>query len=130
MWFYKHGFKYSFNSNLIFRFQFDLTLFYSFSHWNHSLYFHYGKIYTRKNIYQDVQKVILYFETKNFFLDFPGGLVVNTPCFSCRRHRFNSWSGKFLLLFGMVKKKKKSKKPREFTFFKKMPLTSSFLIKI
>ena len=25
--------------------------------------------------------------------DFPGGPVVKTPCFQCRGHRFDSWSG-------------------------------------
>ena len=25
--------------------------------------------------------------------DFPGGPVVKTPCFHCRGHRFDPWSG-------------------------------------
>ena len=28
--------------------------------------------------------------------DFPGGLVVKTPCFHCKGHRFNAWLGNFL----------------------------------
>ena len=30
---------------------------------------------------------------KHQFWDFPGGWVVKTPCFPCRRHGFHSWSG-------------------------------------
>ena len=31
---------------------------------------------------------------KSVFGDFPGGPVVQTPCFHCRGHGFDSWSGK------------------------------------
>ena len=39
--------------------------------------------------------------------DFPGGSVVKTPCFHCRGHGFNPWSGNFRMLRGVAKKKKK-----------------------
>ena len=42
--------------------------------------------------------------------DFPGGLVIQTPHFHCRRHRFNPWSRKFLMLKGAAKMKKKKKR--------------------
>ena len=29
---------------------------------------------------------------KGLYLDFPGGLVVKTPCFHCRGCRFHPWS--------------------------------------
>ena len=36
---------------------------------------------------------------------FPGGLVVTTLGFYCKRHRLDPWSGKFHLLRGVAKKK-------------------------
>ena len=30
--------------------------------------------------------------------DFPGSLVVKAPCFHCRAHRFDPWSGKFRVM--------------------------------
>ena len=38
--------------------------------------------------------------------DFPHGPVVKTLCCQCRGHRFNPWSGKFLMLYWVAKKKK------------------------
>ena len=36
---------------------------------------------------------------------FPGGLVVTTLGFYCKRHRLDPWLGKFHLLRGVAKKK-------------------------
>ena len=41
--------------------------------------------------------------------DFPGGSVIKTLGFHCRRREFNPWSGKFHLLCCGKKKKKKKK---------------------
>ena len=40
--------------------------------------------------------------------DFPGGPVVKTPCSHYRRQGFDPWSGKFHMLCGMAKKRKKT----------------------
>ena len=39
--------------------------------------------------------------------DFPGGPLVKTPCFHYRRQGFDPWPGKFHMLCGMAKKRKK-----------------------
>ena len=41
--------------------------------------------------------------------NFPGGLVVKTPCFQCRGHRFDPWSGKFHMPQRVWQKGKKKK---------------------
>ena len=44
--------------------------------------------------------------------DFPDGSVVKTPCFHCRRHGFNPWSGNQDATWhsqNKIKKKKKKK---------------------
>ena len=50
--------------------------------------------------------------------DFPHDPVVKTLCFQCRGHRFNPWSGKFLMLHWWQKKKKKKKKERDYDMYK------------
>ena len=39
-------------------------------------------------------------------MDFLAGPVVKTPCFHCRRHRFNPWLGKFHMPFSVAKNSK------------------------
>ena len=41
--------------------------------------------------------------------DFPGGPGVKTPCFHCRGHGFDPWTGKFLMPHCVAKKKNKNK---------------------
>ena len=43
-------------------------------------------------------------EDKPIWQDFPGGPVVKTPRFHCRRRGFDAWSGKFRLLRGVAPK--------------------------
>ena len=43
------------------------------------------------------------------YRDFPGGLMVKTPCFQCRGHRFDPWLENYMPC-GTVKKKKKTTK--------------------
>ena len=43
----------------------------------------------------------------SLFSDFPGGPVVKTPCFQCRGHMFNLWSGKIPHAAWCSQKKKK-----------------------
>ena len=42
--------------------------------------------------------------------NFPGDLVVKTPCFQCRGHRFDPWSGKFHMPQRVWQKRKEKKK--------------------
>ena len=42
--------------------------------------------------------------------ELPGSPVVKTPCFHCRGCRFNPWSGKFCMPYGVAKKKRERKK--------------------
>ena len=45
-------------------------------------------------------------------VDFPGGLVVKTPCFQCRVWGFDSWLGKVPYCWVVWPKKKKKRKKR------------------
>ena len=66
---------------------------------------------TRKsvpNTSQNRVQVELVVESKISGEDFPGGPVVKTPSFHCRRCGFHPWLGKFPMPQGAVKGKKKS----------------------
>ena len=40
-----------------------------------------------------LQTLVFLMLIKNSLREFPGGLVVKAPCFHCREHSFDPWSG-------------------------------------
>ena len=44
--------------------------------------------------------------------EFPGGTVVGTPHFQCRRHRFDPWAGTKILHAMQLSQKNKKKRKR------------------
>ena len=46
----------------------------------------------------------------NQLAELPGGPVVKTPCFHCRGHRFNPWSGNYDPACPKARPKKRKKK--------------------
>ena len=47
----------------------------------------------KKKKWQKMIKVVLSNKLKDCAWEFPGGPVVRTPCFHCRGHGFDPWSG-------------------------------------
>ena len=69
-------------------------------------------------------------KTEGASRDFPGGLVVKSPCFKCREHGFSSWSGNWDPACCVAQPKINKLKRMAyfyplFTYFSPYPLSSS-----
>ena len=51
------------------------------------------ELITNTHCHEVAAMIIISLQSENNGTDLPGGPVVRTPCFHCRGHGFNSWSG-------------------------------------